>query len=106
MTDTDLKKLTLASAHQMLAQRKISSEELLEAVLSRIERLNAEFRAFITVSAHKPLQASGTLPLQGLPLSVKDLFDTKGVRTTAGSKIYADRVPQESAAVVDRLEEA
>jgi aspartyl-tRNA(Asn)/glutamyl-tRNA(Gln) amidotransferase subunit A len=105
MTDTELKKLTLAGAVQMIAARKTSSKELTAAVLSRIERLNPEMRAFITVMKEESLERCGP-PLQGVPLSVKDLYDTKGVRTTAGSKVFAERIPEGNATAVQKLKDA
>ncbi len=105
MTDTELKKLTLSSAVDLIATKKISSDELVAAVLSRIERLNPEMRAFITVmrnkkeSTHKP-------PLLGVPISVKDLYDTKSVRTTAGAKVFENRLPEEDATAVKKLSAA
>jgi len=104
MTD-DLRKLTLADAAELLASRKISAHELATAVISKIEELNPDLRAFITVvrpgrvSEHRP-------PLNGVPISVKDLYDTKGIRTTAGSKVYAERIPEEDATVIKKLKEA
>jgi len=104
MTDSELKSFTLAGALRMIRERKISTTELTDAVLRRIERLNGDFDAFITTigeqsTAHRP-------PLQGIPLSVKDLFDTAGVRTTAGSKLFADRIPEHDATVVRKLKQA
>src|SRR5215510_2653899 len=99
MTDADIKKLTLADAVQLLASRKISPRELAAAVVSRIDRVNPEMRAFITVippensDQHAP-------PLHGVPLTVKDLYDAKGVPTTAGSKVFADRIKEEDATAV------
>src|SRR6059036_546360 len=105
MTDSELQDLTLATAIRAIVEKKISAEELLDAVMSRIERLNPEMRAFITVI--KPEQAGGHRPpLQGIPISVKDLYDTKGVRTTAGSKIFENRVPDEDADAVKQLRDA
>jgi aspartyl-tRNA(Asn)/glutamyl-tRNA(Gln) amidotransferase subunit A len=97
MTDAELLKLTLGSAIRLIAERKTSAEELIAAVLSRIERLNPEMRAFIT-----PI----TPEKAGLPVSVKDLYDTKGIRTTAGSKIFENRVPEDDATVVKKLKDA
>src|SRR6185369_1548242 len=105
MTDDELKKLTLAGAAAAIAKREISHSELIEAVLARIERLNPEMRAFITVADRKIADAH-TPPLHGVPLSVKDLFDTKDCKTTAGAKVFADRVPKEDATVVKKLREA
>src|SRR5262247_408322 len=105
MTDHQLKKLSLAGAIRLIAGKEISSTELTAAALSRIERLNADVRAFITVIKPKAT-ATAKSPLFGAPVSVKDLFDTKGVRTTAGSKIWADRIPGQDATAVTKLKNA
>jgi aspartyl-tRNA(Asn)/glutamyl-tRNA(Gln) amidotransferase subunit A len=105
MTDNELKKLTLAGAIRLITEKQISSSELTAAVLRRIERLNPEMRAFISVIKAKGLTKQTPL-LFGVPISVKDLFDTKGVRTTAGSKIFADRVPEQDATIVTKLKAA
>jgi aspartyl-tRNA(Asn)/glutamyl-tRNA(Gln) amidotransferase subunit A len=97
MTDSELKKLTLAGALSMLASNKISASELMAAVHSRIEKLNPRMRAFITIVK------DGT---PGVPISVKDLYDTAGVLTTAGSKVFANRIPGENATVVTKLKNA
>src|SRR3989442_14768702 len=103
--------LTRSEVREPLRARKISSIELTGACLKRIERLNPELNAFITVTADRATQdaraadleiANGRWrgPLHGIPVGLKDLFDTAGVRTTAGSAIFADRVPPEDAEVV------
>jgi aspartyl-tRNA(Asn)/glutamyl-tRNA(Gln) amidotransferase subunit A len=99
MTDDELKKLTLASARRLIQRKEISPSELRAAVLDRIDRLNPSVNAFITIIRER--QAA-----TGVPVSVKDLYDTKGIRTTAGSKLYADRVPGEDADAVAKLKAA
>src|SRR5262245_29925495 len=109
MIDTDFKKLTLVGAAQMIAQREISAREMVDAVISRIERLNPDFHAFITVIHPGDLndaRSPGDKALLGVPISVKDLYDTKGIRTTAGSKVFAERIPDEDATVIKKLQEA
>src|SRR5437763_1783325 len=106
MTDAELKKLTLASAARLIQKKQISPVELTESVLRRIESLNGLMRAFITVTPDLALararaaeqdwisgKASGAL--HGVPISLKDLYDTKGIRTTAGSKVFDNRIPTE-----------
>src|SRR5579885_1249951 len=91
--------------------------ELVEEALARIDQLDGEIRAFVTVMREEALaQAeeaerelrSGLFrgPLQGIPVGVKDLMAVKGARTTAGSKVLADNVSQENAAVVEQLRKA
>lgn len=117
MTDAELKVLTLAQAAQLIRRKKLSPVELTHAVLERVDRLNDQMRAFITVTADSALDAARAAerrikagrslgPLHGVPISVKDLYDTRGIRTTAGSKVFAERVPTEDAAVVKKLKQA
>lgn len=113
----DLTALTLTEAGDLLRARKTSSLDLTRACLARIERLNPQLNAFITVMADAALNDARTAdaeisrgrwrgPLHGIPIGLKDLFDTAGVRTTAGSAVFADRVPSEDAEVVRRLRTA
>ena len=115
MTDDELKKLTLTSAERLIRRKEISPVELTQAVLDRIGRLNDRMRVFITVTADHALERAKAAergtggrrpPLQGVPISLKDLFDTKGIRTTAGAKVFENRVPTEDATVVRKLNEA
>src|SRR5262245_3492206 len=116
MTESDLKALTLASASRMLARREISPVELAKAVFDRIERLNPHAHAFITIMKDEGLESARAAErriadgegaaLSGIPISLKDLCDTEGVRTTAGAKIFANRIPQEDATVVKKLRQA
>jgi aspartyl-tRNA(Asn)/glutamyl-tRNA(Gln) amidotransferase subunit A len=106
--------LTISSALELMQEEKLSARELVEACFRQIERLNPELNAFITVieseqalSAQAPAsEERSTHRLRRIPLAIKDLFDTAGIRTTAGSKFFADYVPQEDAFVVGKLKEA
>jgi aspartyl-tRNA(Asn)/glutamyl-tRNA(Gln) amidotransferase subunit A len=109
--------VTIREAAEGLRARRFSSEELTTAVLGRIQRQDSTLRAFITVTAEQALlrarQADAELAahrdrgeLHGIPVALKDIFFTRGVRTTAGSRIYQDFVPDRDAAVVERLEAA
>jgi aspartyl-tRNA(Asn)/glutamyl-tRNA(Gln) amidotransferase subunit A len=109
--------VTIREAAAGLHARRLSSLELVNAALSRIERLDSRLRAFITVTAdqarERARQADAELAagrdrgwLHGIPIAVKDIFATRGVRTTAGSRIYENFVPDYDAAVVERLEAA
>src|SRR5580704_11807681 len=109
--------LTIREAGRLLRARKVSSLELNNDALARIERLNPSLNAFITVTAELARNQARAAdreiragkhrgPLHGIPLTIKDNFSTRGVRTTAGSKILRDFVPDEDAAVVARLREA
>jgi aspartyl-tRNA(Asn)/glutamyl-tRNA(Gln) amidotransferase subunit A len=117
MTDDELAALTIATAGRLLRSRKLSPVELTEACLARIRRLDPGLKAFITVTGELALEqarraerelARGRArgPLHGIPLSLKDLYWTAGIRTTAGSRILQDFVPGEDAAVTTRLREA
>jgi aspartyl-tRNA(Asn)/glutamyl-tRNA(Gln) amidotransferase subunit A len=105
MTDRDLDGLTLCKALQLIRQRQISSSELRDTVLARIDRLNPEMHAFITVPRGNPITGD-VPPLFGIPVSAKDLYDTKGVRTTGGARLYSNRVPEDDAAAVTKLKQA
>jgi aspartyl-tRNA(Asn)/glutamyl-tRNA(Gln) amidotransferase subunit A len=109
--------VTLHEASEALRRRQVSSAELTASALARIERLDPALKAFITVTGEQALeqarQADTELaagrdrgPLQGIPIAVKDLFATRGVRTTAGSPVYRSLVPDRDAAVVARLHDA
>src|SRR5687767_8083815 len=114
MTTTDLTSLTLTDAVSAIQSGAISPVELTDACLDRIARLNPRLNAFITLTAETARaeamaaeDGSGpTGPLHGVPIALKDLFDTAGVRTTGASKILADRVPKEDATVTARLRRA
>jgi len=109
--------VTIREAAEALRRRRFSALELTTAALGRIERLNPTLQAFITVTAEQALnqarQADAELaagrdrgPLHGIPAAVKDIFYTRGTRTTAGSAIYRDFVPDHDAFTVSRLEAA
>lgn len=109
--------MTIHEASEALRARRVSAAELTRAALARIERLNSSLAAFITVTADAALaraeQADRELaagrdrgPLHGIPVALKDLFYTRGVRTTSGSKVFENFVPEDNAAVADRLEAA
>ncbi len=102
---------------ELLRQGSISPVELTEACLARIKKLNPRLNAFVTVTADaaraQARQAEAEIRrgewrgrLHGIPLALKDLIDTAGVRTTAASALYKDRVPTEDAEVVRRLKVA
>ncbi|MCY4439355.1 MAG: amidase [Deltaproteobacteria bacterium] len=117
MTDQDLSGLTLADAAARIKGKELSPVELTELMLARIDRLNPELVAYVTVAREEALAdaraAEGELrdgryrgPLHGIPLSIKDNIATRGIRTTAGSKVLEDCVPDFDATVVARLREA
>ena len=108
---------TIQEASLQIRAGEISPVALTESCLSRIGRLNPTLDAFITVTAESALeearQAEAEIragkyrgPLHGIPLALKDLVDTAGVRTTAASHLFEKRVPAEDAFIVKRLKAA
>ncbi|HZE25833.1 MAG TPA: amidase, partial [Terriglobales bacterium] len=108
---------TILELGEALRSRKISPVELTHACLARIEELNPTLNAFITVTAESALRQAhraedeilrgdGRGPLHGIPIGLKDLIDTAGIPTTAASELYKHRVPNQNAAVVEKLEGA
>src|SRR6266446_1265052 len=123
MNDTDLAFPSIEEVGRLFRKRKLSPVELTKLMLGRIERLNPKLNAYITVTAELALAQAQKAelelfaprgrkghrdrgPLHGIPISLKDNICTKGIRTTAGSKILKDFVPKEDAAVVGQLREA
>ncbi len=109
--------LTLQEASMLVRSRRISPVELVRTYLARIERLDPQVNAFITVTADLALEQARRLeaelmaggwrgPLHGIPIALKDNMDTAGIRTTAASAVIADRVPADDAEVYRRLQAA
>ena len=114
---SDVALLPLQAASALVHSRRASSVDLVRACLDRITRHDRELGAFITLTADSALdeakRADADLangvdrgPLHGIPIALKDLYDTAGVRTTAGSRIFAERVPERDSAVVEKLRAA
>jgi aspartyl-tRNA(Asn)/glutamyl-tRNA(Gln) amidotransferase subunit A len=102
---------------ELLRKGSVSPVELTTACLARIENLNPTLNAFITVTAESALAQARRAEaeirggdwrgaLHGIPLALKDLIDTAGVRTTAASFVFKDRIPREDAEIVRRLKAA
>ena len=112
----ELYELTISDAHQLLKNKDISSRELTQAVLNRIDAVENKIDAFITVSRELALQqadqadaiiASGNgTPLTGIPLGIKDLMCTRNLATTCGSKILKGFLPPYDATVIQKLNAA
>lgn len=109
--------MTILEAAAALRAKKISSVELTEESLSRIAAMNPKLNAFITVAGEAARAQAAAMdvelskgadrgPLHGIPIAHKDLIMTRGIRTTAGSKIFADFVPDQDAVVVSKLNDA
>src|ERR1043165_4980121 len=110
----DLAGLTASRASELLRRNALSSVELVQVYLRRIEEYNPALNAFITVTGEQALASAREMdeerrrghwrgPLHGIPIALKDLIDTAGVRTTAASELFKERVPSEDAEVVRRL---
>ncbi len=106
--------LTLADASARLRAGTVTSVDLVNACLTRIDVYNPKINAFITVTREHALEQARALdaerragklrgPLHGIPIALKDNIDTAGVRTTAASAVFDDRVPSEDAEVTRRL---
>jgi aspartyl-tRNA(Asn)/glutamyl-tRNA(Gln) amidotransferase subunit A len=115
--DADPAQLSIREAAELVRRKKISPVELTRACLARIDALNPALGAYITVTAESALAQARDAeaevqrgrwrgPLHGIPIGLKDLFDTAGVRTTAASALFKDRVPAQDAEVVRRLKAA
>src|SRR5580698_6588814 len=108
---------SIVETGEWLRKREVSPVELTKYCLAQIEKLNPILNAFITVTAESALTQARAAeaeilrgnwrgPLHGIPLALKDLIDTAGVRTTAASALFKDRIPEEDAKVVRRLKDA
>lgn len=109
--------MTIQSAGAALRRREVSSRELTQQCLDRIEKQNGRLNAFLTVTAELALAEADTAdrelesgldrgPLHGIPIALKDVFCTKGIRTTCGSLLFRDHVPSYDCAVAERLRSA
>ncbi|MEO5936501.1 MAG: amidase [Terriglobales bacterium] len=114
---TNLDALSLSDAAQLVREKKVSPVELTQECLRRIEVLNPKLNAFITITAETALAEARAAEaeinagrwrgaLHGIPIALKDLVDTAGVRTTAGSGLFKDRIPAKDAEIVRRLKAA
>jgi aspartyl-tRNA(Asn)/glutamyl-tRNA(Gln) amidotransferase subunit A len=114
---TDLAQLTAAEQARLIRSGATSAEEVLQATLDRVQALNPRLNAFLTISeesarrearmADEAVRAGRPLGrLHGVPIALKDNFETRGVLTTAGSRVLEGNVPERDATVVARLREA
>src|SRR5215831_3549960 len=113
----DLAYLTLKEVSDLVRRKTVSPVELTVTCFKRIEAYNPALNAFITVTRNEAMETAHAMegeqrrgkwrgPLHGIPVALKDNIDTAGVRTTAASELFKDRVPSEDAEVVRRLKVA
>jgi aspartyl-tRNA(Asn)/glutamyl-tRNA(Gln) amidotransferase subunit A len=113
----DLAFLTISELSELIRTKKVSPIEVTRLMLQRIEKLNPVLNAYITVTSEQALKSAQNAEkeiqqnkwrgqLHGVPVALKDLFDTAGVRTTAASALFKDRVPEQDAEVVRKLKAA
>jgi Asp-tRNA(Asn)/Glu-tRNA(Gln) amidotransferase A subunit family amidase len=117
MESRDLAFLPAYRLSELIAEKQLSPVELTKVCLDRIEKLNPRLNAFLTVTAEEALLAASRAekaimsgnslgPLHGIPTSIKDLEVTKGIRTTKGSLVYKDWIPDQDQLVVERIKAA
>jgi aspartyl-tRNA(Asn)/glutamyl-tRNA(Gln) amidotransferase subunit A len=117
MTPGNICELYLTDLSKLIAARELSSADAVGAALTRLEQVEKKLNAFITVLREQALGAAKKADeeigrgryrgaLHGVPVTIKDMFETAGVRTTGGSKILADWIPETDSALVERLQAA
>ncbi|NUR92792.1 MAG: amidase, partial [Nonomuraea sp.] len=110
---TELHYLSATEMARLVRTRQVSAVELLQAHLDRIEQVNPKVNAVVTLAAERAVDAARAAdatapagPLHGVPIAHKDLVDTAGIRTTYGSPLFADHVPDTDALIVRRIRAA
>ena len=114
MNKTDLPFLGVAELSRLIASKEVSPLEVTQAYLERIDELDFKFNSYLTVCREEALRVAGEAerqiaqgnylgPMHGIPVAVKDQLWTKGIRSTGGSRILADFIPQEDATAIARL---
>ena len=109
--------LTAREIREKIHNRELSAVEVMDAHLMQIERVNSTVNAIITLHSDRAMDSAKAAdaaiakgeyigPLHGLPTAVKDLTPTKGMRTTFGSPIFKDNVPNQDAIIVERTKKA
>ena len=117
MAASDIPFRSIAELAQLIRSRKLSPVAVVQAYLDRIEAVNPKVNAFLNVTAEQALEQAKTAereiaagryrgPLHGIPYAPKDLIATKGIRTTNGSKVTANWIPDRESAVTTRLNQA
>ena len=117
MDKADIPFLSVAQLSELIKNRTVSPVEAVDAYLDRIDSLNGKLFAYLTVCRDEAQQAARESeqaldrgeylgPLHGIPVAVKDQLNTAGIRTTSGTPIFGDFVPDEDATVVAKLKSA
>lgn len=122
MNEKELTSISLYEAAKLIAEKEVSPTELVEACLNRIDRYDATINSFITITADSAFQqakqaeidlthsksadAKPINPLHGIPIAYKDLYETGGVLTTAGSTFFKNHVPESDCSVVQKFKDA
>ncbi len=117
MDSANLPLMTVSDLAPLLARRDLSPVEVVEAHLSRIERLNPQLNAYLTILADSARDAARQAeqaiidgnylgPWHGIPIAVKDLLDSRRIRTTYGSTLFTDHIPDRDATSLARLTQA
>ena len=116
-TKSDLCYLTISEAGKLIQTHQLSPVELTKAFLDRIETLDGKLHAYIKVTSELALRHARVAekeilngeyrgPFHGIPFALKDIYDTKDIQTTAGSRLYQDRIPKQDATTTARLKDA
>ncbi len=114
---TDLHDLSIAELSNLIAARKLSPMELVEALIRRVEQHDGQTHAFITptfdLARRQAREAEAEIaagksrgPLHGIPFGLKDIYDTRGILTSGHSRVFIDRIPTEDATATRRLYDA
>ena len=117
MDKSDLPFLSATQLARLIEKREVSPVEATESYIDRIDELDFKFNSYLTVCREEALKAAQEAeraiaqgnylgPMHGIPVAVKDQFWSKGIRTTGGSRILADFVPDEDATVVAKVKQA
>ncbi len=117
MDQSNLPFLTVAELARLIESREVSPVEVTQAYLDRIDQLDFKFNAYLAISRREAMQAARDAeesiargeylgPMHGIPVAVKDQFWTKGTRSTGGTRILADFVPDEDATIISNLKRA
>ncbi len=109
-TQPELTRLTLHELRDLLRAGRVSADEVVRDYLARIDQLDEGVRSYVTVAGEKALQAASRadsrLPLGGVPIAIKDVICTSGIRTTCGSRMLEQFIPPYDATVMHRLASA